>query len=130
MRISDWSSDVCSSDLCGASESGLAGRDMAKPVNKSAQAWVSARHLQHVVIHGEAIGLRMDELLSVGGLDKGRLADPDGAVPIATFDAMLEAVADRYRAPLMGRSEENTSELQSLMRISSADFCLKQHNTT
>src|SRR3546814_5054779 len=102
MRISDWSSDVCSSDLCGASESGLAGRDMAKPVNKSAQAWVSARHLQHVVIHGEAIGLRMDELLSVGGLDKGRLADPDGAVPIAAFDAMLEAVADRYRDPLMG----------------------------
>jgi AraC-like DNA-binding protein len=75
---------------------------MAKLVNKSAQAWVSTRHLQHIVIHGEAIGLRMDELLSAGGLDKSRLADPDGAVPVAAFDTMLDAVADRYHDPLMG----------------------------
>src|SRR3546814_1421063 len=31
--------------------------------------------------------------------------------------------------PKLGRSEEHTSELQSLMRISYADFCLKQKNT-
>src|SRR3546814_17688560 len=68
---------------CGASESGLAGRDMAKPVNKSAQAWVYARHLQHVVIHGEAIGLRMEALLSVAATATGRLADPDRAGPVA-----------------------------------------------
>src|SRR3546814_1326818 len=44
--------------------------------------------------------------------------------------------AERPRAPLMkdrpdhGRSEEHTSELQSLMRISYAVFCLKKHQTT
>src|SRR3546814_1828567 len=48
-------------------------------------------------------------------------------------DPMLEALVDEALAENLDRSEEHTSELQSLMRISYAVFCLKnkkQHNTT
>src|SRR3546814_1544379 len=50
-----------------------------------------------------------------------------------TEDALLDARAHNYLAALAeagGRSEEHTSELQSLMRISYAVFCLKTKNTT
>src|SRR3546814_10890421 len=53
----------------------------------------------------------------------------------ATWDALLEDAAQEVRdglsaqGPLDQRSEEHTSELQSLMRISSAVFCLKKTNT-
>src|SRR3546814_3504683 len=40
--------------------------------------------------------------------------------------SMLNAVGDWYRAGDLTRSEEHTSELQSLMRISYAVFCLKK----
>src|SRR3546814_2912007 len=42
----------------------------------------------------------------------------------------LRAVADDHQAALSVRSEEHTSELQSLMRISYAVFCLKKQNKT
>src|SRR3546814_9287054 len=54
-------------------------------------------------------------------------------------DAIFEIIGDHWQGPLWGcafRSEEHTSELQSLMRISYAVFCLKKkkhtqhHNTT
>src|SRR3546814_1000525 len=53
-----------------------------------------------------------------------------GYQPMAEmFDAAL-ALPGRHRAPqLIGRSEEHTSELQSLMRISYAVFCLKKKKT-
>src|SRR3546814_5128271 len=40
-----------------------------------------------------------------------------------------QGVLDRKRSPVQGRSEEHTSELQSLMRISYAVFCLKKKKT-
>src|SRR3546814_1904835 len=58
-------------------------------------------------IHGSAIG--------IAGLD---IANPSGAIASAAM--MLEHLGLR--------SEEHTSELQSLMRISYADFCLKKKN--
>src|SRR3546814_1322063 len=42
---------------------------------------------------------------------------------------MLEETGCPYRAEILDRSEEHTSELQSLMRISYAVFCLKKKNT-
>src|SRR3546814_7956452 len=44
--------------------------------------------------------------------------------------AVLEARSEGRKAPPLGRSEEHTSELQSLMRISYAVFCLKKKKTT
>src|SRR3546814_6814948 len=48
-------------------------------------------------------------------------------VPVADdFSARFSARARRYRYSILNRSEEHTSELQSLMRISYAVFCLKK----
>src|SRR3546814_5949636 len=44
--------------------------------------------------------------------------------------AGLQVLPERYRALIGERSEEHTSELQSLMRISYAVFCLKKKTTT
>src|SRR3546814_9008432 len=77
MRISDWSSDVCSSDLTPAD--GFAGGE-----------------------HRSRAGGSAARFLRAGGC--------------------------RGRYERQSRSEEHTSELQSLMRISYAVFCLKKKN--
>src|SRR3546814_4843671 len=93
MRISDWSSDVCSSDLLKTMNFGSGG-------NTKAKAW------KDIWGSGQGIG-------SVSGVR-----------PVAEFVAELFAqYRDAYREL---RSEEHTSELQSLMRISYAVFCLKK----
>src|SRR3546814_9238738 len=48
---------------------------------------------------------------------------------LAHFEGEEARIVRRLRAQLRGRSEEHTSELQSLMRISYAVFCLKKTNT-
>src|SRR3546814_2112671 len=104
MRISDWSSDVCSSDLLvvgGALERG--------PLD----AGLGRESLQRA--RGLAVGVEGD--VEVGAEDFGRLLgllDGDG----------------RQQHRQSARSEEHTSELQSLMRISYAVFCLKKKKST
>src|SRR3546814_8418053 len=106
MRISDWSSDVCSSDL--------------------KFDWISA------LLNAVAFGFLITGAESVAkeGLAAG-LAKL--AVGLAA-GALLVRRELRREAPLVPfRSDEHTSELQSLMRISYAVFCLKtktKHNTT
>src|SRR3546814_4171271 len=100
MRISDWSSDVCSSDL-GVLESGvLAGPPSGVPAQRTA-----ARRVPPA-----AVRTRLD-------MTTGR--SPGYRHPT------LSTEEDRMSAE---RSEEHTSELQSLMRISYAVFCLKKKN--
>src|SRR3546814_2385917 len=64
----------------------------------------------------------------------GDLAPSTGSVAIEGRIAMLrqtvQVAPDETIADLFGRSEEHTSELQSLMRISYAVFCLKKKNNT
>src|SRR3546814_4658291 len=91
MRISDWSSDVCSSDLL----------DIGVRHHDDEFLAAVARH-QVDVAHAPRYPL--------GQLDQHLVA---ALVAVAVVDA-LELV----------RSEEHTSELQSLMRISYAVFCL------
>src|SRR3546814_2574424 len=110
MRISDWSSDVCSSDLI-AVELAVATVEAiekltALAVGKAAEVVLPQRraacqrvavarhHLGHVVAHDVA-------------------HQPD--------EHQVHRMAQG-----LGRSEEHTSELQSLMRISYAVFCLKK----
>src|SRR3546814_3695675 len=107
MRISDWSSDVCSSDLrLGAAaqaggEEALGHRVEGRVVFRTGEA-VAFVGEQHVG-HRDALGLhRLDDLVALG-LHHARIV---GAL----------------------KSEEHTSELQSLMRISYAVFCLKKKN--
>src|SRR3546814_6985535 len=113
MRISDWSSDVCSSDLRDDLHRFRrleAGQPRAAPAAKLVLAECLAR-LEH--------DHRMHRLAPplVGHADDRRLAN--GRVP--RDDAL-----DFGGVDILARSEEHTSELQSLMRISYAVFCLKK----
>src|SRR3546814_5625669 len=99
MRISDWSSDVCSSDLVG----GRPLHDRADP----ARGWRRLDCLRACRRQSRAVRDSCHEYLGRG---------MSGSVP-----ADVQAVAKSWE-----RSEEHTSELQSLMRISYAVFCLKK----
>src|SRR3546814_3059431 len=92
MRISDWSSDVCSSDLCGSRAA-------------SDETWTKRL------------------------IPAARAARTAARVP-AILPVWKPALSGALTTPAMcsttsARSEEHTSELQSLMRISYAVFCLK-----
>src|SRR3546814_1309726 len=95
MRISDWSSDVCSSDLC-------LGRGVLGTGEHHLRAGV-------LVVHAKQAVVRI-----VGAERQTDVADE--VVVVAELTHL--------------RSEEHTSELQSLMRISYAVFCLKQKRHT
>src|SRR3546814_9771787 len=143
MRISDWSSDVCSSDLAGTGDTFGAVVGKAKLVQGDAPRieglqiiWkqdpkVPGRgHFSHrlafspdgqylFITSGER--QKFDPAQDMGkNLGKVIRLKPDGSIP-----------ADNPFADKGGvtRSEEHTSELQSLMRISYAVFCLKKKKT-
>src|SRR3546814_7970566 len=108
MRICDWSSDVCSSDLGGA-ELLLEIR----PVRREREpARPRIEHLARDIVPPRRIGHLLFEDMMHGLRDRGNRA----------------AGIDEDRPALALRSEEHTSELQSLMRISYAVFCLKKKN--
>src|SRR3546814_8479044 len=119
MRISDWSSDVCSSDLrhvgraCRRRHSGdrrpARRADGALRVGQDSRPW-------------HPRGDRGDPLWPEPPVAQGR--DPQADL-VGDLDRQRRAVRGRG-----ARSEEHTSELQSLMRISYAVFCLKKKKTT
>src|SRR3546814_7427492 len=123
MRISDWSSDVCSSDLID---------DAIRISNSTAyglSSGVCTNHLEHItrfvselrvgtVNVWEVPGYRI-EMSPFGGIKDSGLGYKEG---------VLEAM--KSFTNVKTRSEEHTSELQSLMRISYAVFCLKKKNNT
>src|SRR3546814_3988628 len=118
MRISDWSSDVCSSDLEIAEQSvidicmGVEGRMTAA----GDEMWPAApqvavgRHRQVLVVHEGLVGTIDHRERATEALDRFLLVD-------------AQALHEALDHP---RSEEHTSELQSLMRHSYAVFCLKK----
>src|SRR3546814_3461855 len=109
MRISDWSSDVCSSDLEDA--------DPAAAPDGERRCRAPDRPLS-----GATQGGILPHGLGAGALPcTGRLADMGRSAP-AIGGTGVKALSEP-------RSEEHTSELQSLMRISYAVFCLKKKNT-
>src|SRR3546814_8374574 len=103
MRISDWSSDVCSSDLMLSAET--AAGDWPEE---------AVTIMDKIAVHVE-----QDEGY------KARVRFLETRPDPTTADALSHAcmtIADTVTI----RSEEHTSELQSLMRISYAVFCLKK----
>src|SRR3546814_1359437 len=106
MRISDWSSDVCSSDLQENQD----------------------RQILRQVDHGTLQSCC--SLWGFGPVSAGRFRPAGGASQAlrAGNSPPLPAKA-RGRVAKWVRSEEHTSELQSLMRISYAVFCLKKKTT-
>src|SRR3546814_10272995 len=115
MRISDWSSDVCSSDLFDVILTGDGGQKI------------------NVI----------KEVRAITGLGLGEAKALVEGAPKAVKEGANKTEAEELKKRLEGagatvelkRSEEHTSELQSLMRISYAVFCLKKkkrikHDTT
>src|SRR3546814_7305697 len=106
MRISDWSSDVCSSDL-----------DRLVDGEALAGAGVDLRHL--------AVAPGAQHVLHLHRLDHRQF--------LARLHRLAFRDLQRHQQPRhrrqQERSEEHTSELQSLMRISYAVFCLKKKKT-
>src|SRR3546814_5507139 len=116
MRISDWSSDVCSSDLDGLvlHDGRLAefGNGDAALTRSRDDLVIDVGIVARIDDGGEVIAQQPVE----------HIEHNDG-----TSVADMRRVIDRRAADIHGdRSEEHTSELQSLMRISYAVFCLKK----
>src|SRR3546814_10708364 len=139
MRISDWSSDVCSSDLPRPPE--IAAWDSLPAEKKRLYARMMEAYAAAIAYADDQIGRVLDEIERAGELDNtlvlfvegdnGSSAE-GGANGLFNETAGLnEAGEADYPVALANRSEEHTSELQSLMRISYAVFCLKKkHNRT
>src|SRR3546814_8729991 len=113
MRISDWSSDVCSSDLRGG-----------------ASAWRGLRPCgadQFRFRHAGG-GIGTAAVREISCLVQGE--DRQAFLPASLrLSQRMDSLYQHHRPPGRGsRSEEHTSELQSLMRISYAVFCLKKKN--
>src|SRR3546814_7875948 len=121
MRISDWSSDVCSSDLRqrgrGDGVEAVDTRDLLDHIGRAVHVAAPARHRD--VPRRPGLD-REAERFENGLLAFGRNRDA------AERLGERRVVGDRPRLDRRGRSEEHTSELQSQMRISYAVFCLKQ----
>src|SRR3546814_3913511 len=130
MRISDWSSDVCSSDLIKADDFGGIGYGYGYAFAE------------------DNLCVLLEDLVTIRG-ERAKYMGRDGSYTIVpnsnTADNVTsdyfwkfvatDAIVANLKATALPRSEEHTSELQSLMRISYAVFCLKkkkqtQQNTT
>src|SRR3546814_9924023 len=111
-RISDWSSDVCSSDL----DFGVGAVGVVADADKH------RRHDQEGHEHDDVVAVVPDRFHDAVAGAAGRVLQ------------LRQALRERQRGQRGGaqchggalRSEEHTSELQSLMRISYAVFCLKK----
>src|SRR3546814_10869717 len=111
MRISDWSSDVCSSDLVVAGKP----RHQGAAVVAQTDADVAVEQTVAVAVFGDQEQAAV--AVAAGG---GRGAGAAAGAGEEVFDAGVEGTG------ALRRSEEHTSELQSLKRTSSAVFCVKK----
>src|SRR3546814_9382477 len=116
MRISDWSSDVCSSDLLEQTNDTAAIFSLSIPI----PMFNNGR---------AALSQATAERQSADARRRLTALDVDQAIARAQADAANAATNAAAASGPALRSEEHTSELQSLMRISYAVFCLKKKNT-
>src|SRR3546814_5218907 len=127
MRISDWSSDVCSSDLI-ASNNAPSDRQ-STTCTAAGTPGVQSMPCDNSLADGRGATLRA----FAGTLARGDRARVAAYVLVSLLAAFAGSLAALLLVPLIQpgtmpsfRSEEHTSELQSLMRISYAVFCLKK----
>src|SRR3546814_7161220 len=124
MRISDWSSDVCSSDLDAIAV--LAGAGLRDEID--------------IIDFLRAIAIHKVKVRAANALNSGNVEFHWTGFAFYRRSAPLDRQLERLGCIMypeghgiggrsMHRSEEHTSELQSLMRISYAVFCLKKKNT-
>src|SRR3546814_9548713 len=138
MLISDWSSDVCSSDLCPAephliltvAARQLGGERGGGRLRRQGGVEVDQAQSEVRDFGGDRpTETPQGRLQRMGtGCARGGQREPDPAAGEAECQ-----IADRVEQPALAfqqRSEEHTSELPSLMRNSYSVFCLKKKNTT
>src|SRR3546814_3239867 len=131
MRISDWSSDVCSSDLqhpFDIHDAGADGCQFGDDLLGRGRWRGRVRKRRDASFHAAL----------KHGVDADALLFGKRAKRLVERDRQADGVADQPQRPSPprqrsavseNRSEEHTSELQSLMRISYAVFCLKKKKT-
>src|SRR3546814_2254523 len=112
MRISDWSSDVCSSDVDGVDVVVDAHHRYGDAVDGD----LSDAARRHVVEPADALGAHDIAPWSLASTAASRVERSSPTGSWSNTSAKKPAT----------RSEEHTSELQSLMRISYAVFCLRK----
>src|SRR3546814_9285510 len=139
MRISDWSSDVCSSDLTGADNADLVDSAALRGLGSDQTLVLENGKRRHSVALVNLFGAR----------NRGNTGTDLNAIPmlaVERIEVLRDGAAAQYGSDAIAgvmnivlkkrrgcesvagygqRSEEHTSELQSLMRISYAVFCLK-----
>src|SRR3546814_2807664 len=123
MRISDWSSDVCSSDL--GRERGRLFNDQAGDPRAHAGIPEAGDMLGG---RGDSLGLALSRQITrnlVRHVDQP-LAGRHDFILVAHGSDPIRLLPEVQCGGSGARSEEHTSELQSLMRISYAVFCLKK----
>src|SRR3546814_8321445 len=119
MRISDWSSDVCSSDLKTSFDLGFHDFDAFR-------AGLQNGRLRRVIggrVRFVAAGYKW---FYPAALKPSKTAGVDHAPAFSIRPSTQTSPNERAMSYSTNRSEEHTSELQSLMRISYAVFCLKK----
>src|SRR3546814_10150910 len=117
MRISDWSSDVCSSDLHAREHPQRRCTDRVVAVAGPRMLGSGAAD-QHVAA------------VAVPGQQRQQVAGGEQVRQQVFVQAPAQELLRLVDQPPALRSEEHTSELQSLMRSSYAVFCLKNKNPT
>src|SRR3546814_8626046 len=157
MRSSDWSSDVCSSEL---KVNGQRVFLWSRPEHASAFIFDEVTDFSAKADRSGSTMistiLSMTTASTIGGVRAGNIdstlhagtyratltigGQPGRCDSLVSTDAVARGVAGRFlwvrsgleraEAPQPNRSEEHTSELQSLMRISYAVFCLKKKKQT
>src|SRR3546814_8740037 len=122
MRISDWSSDVCSSDLDGTARNGLQRGDELRTRDDAVGGEVGRSGVSSLAADAD--------VEPVGRRHCRAATDSEGARILAgkVVHAPDGLAGKPVEQPFLDhgpRSEEHTSELQSLMRISYTVFCLQ-----
>src|SRR3546814_5283338 len=135
MRISDWSSDVCSSDLVPPAHHRARAPHVARRVSHRPRGGLLSELWQPAPRTAEAKAAHAAAEADRSARPERYRLDPETvASAAAKHPDDLERFAPGWRAGLerylgSARSEEHTSELQSLMRISYAVFGLANKKT-
>src|SRR3546814_4211023 len=120
MRISDWSSDVCSSDLLEPAARPPLAHGFVHPLREAVALSANATADRRRPASNERSDFDLDLILDLDASGNGCL-DPQILLDVPRVDRENKSIAHRgIVAGAISRSEEHTSELQSLMRISYA----------